>query len=100
MSTFEDYQARTIRLTDERLSHIIDNHDELIGMERALRETLAAPEQVRESTRDEQVRLYYRWYNGTKVGDKYMCVVVVAREDIAFVATAYLTDKVKEGKLL
>ncbi len=100
MRTFEDYQARTIRLTDERLSHIIDNHDELIGMERAIEETLAAPEQVRESMRDEQVRLYYRWYNGTKVGDKYMCVVMVARGGTAFVATAYLTDKVREGKLL
>ncbi len=53
---------------------------------------------------DEEVRLYYhlyyRFYPETRVGDKFLCVVVKVRVDDAFVITAYLTDKVKEGESL
>jgi hypothetical protein len=37
---------------------------------------------------------------GTRVGNKYLAVVVKVQETDAFVVTAYLTDKVKSGKLL
>jgi hypothetical protein len=37
---------------------------------------------------------------GTRVGDKYLCVVVKLIADDAFVLTAYLTDTVKKGRLL
>lgn len=53
-----------------------------------------------ESMSDAQARLYYRYYVGTRVGDKYLCVVVKVRADDAFVLTAYLTDTVKKGRLL
>ena len=44
-----------------------------------------------------QANLYYRYYVGTMVGDKYLCVVVKVLPADAFVLTAYLTDKVKRG---
>jgi hypothetical protein len=44
--------------------------------------------------------LRYRYYVGTRVGDKYLCVVVKLVADDAFVLTAYLTDTVKKGRLL
>ena len=34
------------------------------------------------------------------VGGKYLCVIVKIQESDAFVLTAYLTDKVKKGKIL
>ena len=40
--------------------------------------------------------LCYRFYPGTRVGDKSLCVVVKFRED-AFLLAAYLTDKMKRG---
>ena len=49
---------------------------------------------------DSEARLYYRFYVGTRVGDKYLCVVVKVQSADAFVVTAYLTDKVKKGNLL
>jgi len=49
---------------------------------------------------DAEARLYYRFYVGTRVGDKHLCVVTKVLETDAFVVTAYLTDKVKKGKLL
>lgn len=47
-----------------------------------------------------QGRLYYRYDLGTVVGDKYMCVVVKASPDDAFVLTAFLTDRNKKGRRL
>ncbi len=72
----------------------------MADMEPRIAETLAHPEQVIESLSDEEARLYYRYYVSSRVGDKYLCVVVKIREEDAFVVTAYMTDKVKKGKLL
>jgi hypothetical protein len=91
-----DYEGRSIRLTDERLAHILE-HPEMVGMEAAIEETLVAPEAVIGSFSDERAHLYYRFYVGTRVGDKYVCVVVKIASNDAFVLTVYLTDKIKKG---
>jgi hypothetical protein len=44
--------------------------------------------------------LSYRFYVGTQVGDKWLWVVVKYAPDDAFVVTAHLTDKLKQGKQL
>lgn len=67
------------------------------GLEGAIEATLAHSERVVESLNDPQARLYYRFYVGTRVGDKYLCVVVKVTGEDAFVLTAYLTDRVKRG---
>lgn len=56
-----DYQGVEIRLTDERLAHILD-HPEMVGMESEIPETLGNPESVVRSISDEQAHLYYRPY--------------------------------------
>ncbi len=99
MKVLRDYQGLAIRLTDERLTHILE-HQEMIGFEAAIEETLLHPQQVVESVSDQQSRLYYRFYFGTRVGDKFLCVTVKTKGDDAFIITAYLTDKVKRGVLL
>ena len=42
----------------------------------------------------------YRFYVGTKVGDKWLCIVVKYDTNDAFVVTAYLTDHLKKGAQL
>ncbi len=96
MRILHDYHGLAIRLTDERLAHILD-HPEMRDTEPAIEETLLHPEHVVESFSDPQSRLYYRFYLGTMVGDKYLCVVVKVVLTDAFVLTAYLTDRVKRG---
>ena len=95
MRVLRDYQGLSIRLTDERLAHILE-HPEMGGLERAIEETLAQPERVLESFSDPDARLYYRLYTGTPVGDKHLCVIEHAGRD-AFIVTAYLTGRVKRG---
>ena len=96
MKILVDFQGRAIRLTDERLAHILE-HPEMQAMEQAIVDTLLAPARVVQSLSDPGARLYYRFYVGTVVGDKFLCVVVKFVDDDAFVLTAYLTDEVKKG---
>ena len=72
-----DHQGLAIRLSDERLAHILD-HPEMAGLDAAISETLANPALVIQSISDEAGRLYYRFYSGTLAGDKFLCVVVKA----------------------
>ncbi len=99
MKLLTDYQGLQIRLTDERLTHIL-NHPELANMEFAISETLQNPEQVRVSRTDKSVILYYRYYTQTVVKDKWLCVVVKNLINDAFILTAYLTDRIKKGEIL
>jgi len=99
MRILRDYEGRTIRLTDERLAHILE-HPEMQGMERRIEETLLRPERVMESLSDPQARLYYRMYFATQVGDKHLCVVVKLADNDAFVLTAYLINKPAGGRQL
>ncbi len=99
MIFIRDYQGIDIRLTDERLFHILE-HIEMRGMTEKIGETLQFPESVIESLADPKAILYYRYYYGTKIGDKWLCVVVKYSQADAFILTAYLTDKPKKGKPL
>lgn len=99
MKIFRDYEGRTIRLTDERLAHILE-HPEMQGMEDRIAETLLGPERVLESLSDPQARLYYRMYVATRVGDKHLCVVVKMADNDAFVLTAYLMTRPAGGRQL
>jgi hypothetical protein len=94
-----DHQGFAVRLTDERLAHILD-HPEMVGLEGAIEETLKRPALVIQSVSDETARLYYRFYSATRVGDKFVCVAVKVTGSDGFVLTAYLTDKPKKGLVL
>jgi hypothetical protein len=94
-----DFSGRRIRLTDERLLHIME-HPEMAGGENRIDETLADPDTVVQSRSDPQVHLYYRYYQGTIVGSKWLCVVVKVLATDAFIVTAYFTDRTKRGTVL
>lgn len=99
MKVLTDYQGTKVRLTDERLAHILE-HPELVGMESSIEETLRNPSLVIRSLTDPEAALNYRYYFGTTVGDKWLCVVVKYFSNDAFVLTAYLTDNPMRGEQL
>jgi len=99
MKVVRDCFGRDVRLTDERLAHIFQ-HAELAGMEAEIERVLESPAEVRASRLDETVRLFYEFYAQTRVGGKWLCVVVKYSPDDAFVITAYLTDKPKAGETI
>jgi hypothetical protein len=99
MIILKDYQNQSVRLTEERLTHILQ-HPELSMMENAITETLKNPEKVIRSNSDHTVLLNYRFYTQTLIGDKWLCIVVKYLENDAFIITAYFTDRIKKGELL
>lgn len=72
----------------------------MLDLEIAITEALAQPELVKRSKTDGTIQLYYRYRKNTAVGDKWLCVVVKYLPADAFIITAYLTDKPKQGEQL
>lgn len=99
MTAITDCFGHSIRLTDERLAHILERV-EMHSMREEIVRTLEAPAEVRISRTDPSARLFYEFYSHTLVGDKWLCVVVKCLADDAFVITAYLTDKLKAGETI
>jgi len=97
MKILQDCFGQAVRLTDERLAHILA-HPEMRELAAEVERVLREPQLVRRSRSDEAVRLFYEFYAQTIVGGKWLCVVVKYLEDDAFVVTAYLTDKPKAGE--
>ena len=97
MKALKDCFGHSVRLTDERLAHILE-HVEMRGMAAEIERVLREPQLVRRSRTDEAVRLFYEFYAQTIVDGKWLCVVVKYMENDAFVVTAYLTDKPKAGE--
>jgi len=74
MKTLQDCFGRQVRLTDERLTHILE-HPEMEGMAAEIERVLRQPQLVRRSRSDAAVRLFYEFYSQTMVGGKWLCVV-------------------------
>lgn len=81
------------------LAHILQ-HQEMAGLEREIEQVLQSPAEVRVSRSDDTAQLFYEFYAQTRVGGKWLCVVVKYPPDDAFVVTAYLTDQLKAGETL
>jgi len=96
MRILTDCFGREVRLTDERLAHILER-PELEGMESEIQVVLAAPHFVRASRSDSAVLLFYDFRPETRIGGKWLCVVVKYETADPFVVTAYLTNKPKTG---
>jgi len=69
-------------------------------MEAEIERVLQSPAEVRVSRTDTTVKLFYEFYARTRVGAKWLCVVVKYSSDDAFVVTAYLTDELKVGETI
>ncbi len=96
MRFYKDKSGDTIRMTEERLQHILSQHRDMAGFVDYIPETLAGPDFVAPSRTDREASLYYRMYRNTVHGDKFVCVVVAKKQTgDAFIKTAYITGEVK-----
>ena len=66
MKVIQDCYGRSVRLTDERLTHIL-GHAEMVGMANKLERVLQRPSEVRRSRSDDDVKLFYEFYTQTQV---------------------------------
>ena len=92
---FTDEQGNEVRLTEERLRHILRRHPEIAYQLHRFAETLASPEVVRPSGSNQTVQLYYRLYLEMRGRNRYLCLVVKRASDHSLILTAYLDRKIK-----
>ncbi|WP_250122824.1 hypothetical protein [Chroococcidiopsis sp. CCMEE 29] len=86
----------TARTSEEYWQKLIVKHPDIADLEAEVRQTLNSPDEIRRSSRDPSLLLFYltlkekRW------------VVAVARRlnGDGFLITAYQTDAIKEGETL
>ncbi len=86
----------TVRTTEAYWQKIITKHPDIANIEDLVLQTLQSPDEVRQSSRDEGILLFYRYRKQQR------WVVVVARRlnGDGFLVTAYQTDAIKEGTRL
>ncbi len=94
---FSDRFNRRIKLTEEGWNHITETHPELKGMLKELEGALENPELIKKSAYNENVVLFYRYYEHIYEG-KHICVVV--KLDNESIVTAYITDRIKGGEIV
>ena len=95
MRRFTDERGNEVRLTDERLRHLLRRHPEMAFLMHRFDETLARPDAVRSSRSSPTVQLYFRLYPDLRGRNRYLCLVVKRETTYAFILTAYLARRIK-----
>ncbi len=95
MRRFIDRHGDEVRLTGERLGHILRRHPEMAFHLQRFAETLAEPDAVRPSRSSPAVQLYYRLYPDLRGRNRYLCLVVKREADHSFILTGYLARSIK-----
>jgi hypothetical protein len=86
----------TVRTSEGYWQRLMGKHPDLEELEELVTLTLASPDEIRRSSRDAGVLLFYRQRQEKR------WVVAVARRlnGDGFLITAYQTDGIKEGEML
>ncbi|HIH21003.1 TPA: DUF4258 domain-containing protein [Candidatus Micrarchaeota archaeon] len=85
--------GKKVRVTEAYWNFIITlKHPTMTGKENLAMKTLADPDEIRQSSRDKSVFLYYK-----KQDAYWACVVCKHLNGEGFIITTYITDRIKEG---
>lgn len=88
--------GKRIRVTESYWNFIVTvKHTYMRGKENEVKETLKDPDEIKRSTKDPTVYLYYK-----RQGNIFVCVVCKHLNDEGYVVTTYLTDKMKIGEVV
>jgi hypothetical protein len=90
--------SKKIALTMRGYGHISERHPEVSGEIEKMKETLVNPQVIRRSMYDDTVWMFYRLFEKTPVGRKYLMVGVKLYNIEGTVITSYFTDKIKMGE--
>ena len=94
------YLNGEVELTAERECHITERHPDLLPEHRErIAETLAEPDQVRQSVRFGNAKLFSRRYTDLRKG-QYVVVVTVSQPEPKkrqWIITAYITKNLAKG---
>ncbi len=98
MHLFKDKFGRNIKLTDERLEHILE-HPELFNPLDKIKETLMLPSIVIKSEDDPYVWLYYRPYKFDRQKSFLLAIVKISNGE-GFVITTFYVKNIQNGEVI
>lgn len=84
----------SFHLSDERWQHIISRHPELKNRKQDIQNVLLDPDLIIKTSRDPMVMIYHQ-----NEGTRYY-LAIVAHIEKRFIITAFITDKIKMGKIV
>ena len=90
MILIRSIENNAIRLTQERLEHILLGHPEMEGQTDKIVDTVQQPDFIQQG--DQGTKLAIRLFSKTPLSQKYLVVVYRELPD-GFVITAYFTSK-------
>lgn len=86
-----------VHVTEEYWKVIVTiKHPVMKGHEEEVKLVLSDPDEIRQSKKDQNVYLFYRFQDQKR----WFCVVVKNDKDEGFLITAYPTDNIKEGIII
>jgi hypothetical protein len=86
----------TVRTSESYWQKLLVKHPDIEDLEEFVQQALASPDEIRRSSRDAGVLLFYRLRQ-----EKRWVVAVVRRlNGDGFLITAYQTDAIKEGETI
>ena len=98
MKIIQDFEGKNIRLTDERLSHIL-LHSKMLEMQSKIEKTLKNPDYIIQSQADKNVNLNLKFFITSQFAGKFLCVVVKYFEEDALIITSYLIRDLPKGEI-
>lgn len=96
------YVGSEVELTDEREQHIIKTHPgTLPDYLEQLAETLADPDRIRQSDRDQSALLFSKWFATIRTG-RHVVVVTVSQPELTryWIVTTYTAQKLAGGTVI
>ncbi|ATS18945.1 hypothetical protein BRW62_09550 [Parathermosynechococcus lividus PCC 6715] len=85
-----------VRTSEEYWQKLIIKHPDIADLEMEVIQTLAHPDEIRRSSRDPNIILFYL----TLKAKRWVVAVVRRLNGDGFLITAYQTDAIKEGDLI
>jgi hypothetical protein len=86
----------TVRTSEDYWARLLLKHPDMANLEAEIRQALASPDEIRRSSRDPNVLLFYLFLK-----ERRWAVAVARRSNgDGFLITAYQTDAIKEGDTL
>ena len=86
----------TVRTSESYWQRLIVKHPDIEAVEDLVQQTLASPDEIRRSSRDSDVLLFYL----TRNDQRWVVAVAKRLNGDGFLITTYQTDAIKEGETL
>ncbi len=82
--------GKSIRITDERWTHVVESHDYMAGNRDLVVETVEDPDTIVMGRKGELIA--FRYYLETSISAKHVIAVYRELEDDGFLITAFMTS--------